>query len=106
MTIRASKLWIGYAIAMAWFYVLLWPLLGIKPQGLEFGSSLAIWFKVAIASAVLLGFYQLKQAGVFSFMVKPTEVVSKAASAFSSRVPMWLSLCLVAACAVAFPFFT
>ncbi len=106
MTIRASKLWIGYAIAMAWFYVLLWPLLGIKAQGLEFAASLAIWLKVAVASAVLLVLYQLKQGGAFTFLSRPAQSAGSAISALSGRVPLWLSLSFVAACAVAFPFLT
>jgi len=106
LTIRASKLWFGYAIAMAWFYVLLWPLLGIKAQGLEFAASFAIWAKVAAAAAILLVLYQLKQAGVFGFAAKPAEALGKAAAAVSGRVPTWLALTMVMAVAVAFPFFT
>jgi branched-chain amino acid transport system permease protein len=106
LTIRASKLWFGYAVAMAWFYILLWPLLGIKAEGLEFAATFAIWGKVAVAAAILLALYQVKQAGAFGFMTRPAQAVSKAASAAFSRVPTWLSLSLVLGCAVAFPFFT
>jgi len=101
-----SKLWFGYALAMAWFYVLLWPLLGIKADGLEFGASFAIWSKVAVASAILLGLYQLKKVGAFGFVERPAKVVGKAAGAVAARVPTWVALALVAAVAVAFPFFT
>lgn len=106
MTIRASKLWFGYGLAMAWFYVLLWPLLGIKAQGLEFAASFAIWAKVAVASAVLLVLFQLKQGGAFRFMEGPAETVSRAAAAVTRRVPTWLALAFVAACAMAFPLLT
>ncbi|WP_414652892.1 high-affinity branched-chain amino acid ABC transporter permease LivM [Humidesulfovibrio sp.] len=106
MTIRASKLWLGYALAMAWFYVLLWPLLGIKAEGLEFAQSFAIWAKVAVAAAIVLVLYQLKQGGVFRFLEAPGQAASRAASALAGRVPTWLALAVVAACAVAFPFFT
>ncbi len=106
MTIRASKLWLGYALAMLWFYVLLWPLLGIKAQGLEFASSLAIWGKVAAASAVLLGLWQLKQRGAFGFIARPAEAIAGAAQAVYGRVPTWIWLTVVAAAALAFPQFT
>lgn len=106
MTIRASKLWLGYGVAMAWFYVLLWPLMGIKAQGLEFAASLAIWAKVAVASAVLLVLYQLKTRGVFGFLSRPADAFSGAAGKAFAKVPLWLSLSLVAAAAVAFPMFT
>jgi len=106
LTIRASKLWLGYAVAMVWFYVLLWPLLGIKAQGLEFAASFAIWAKVAVAAAVLVAFYQLKEAGAFGFVAGPSQAAGKALSAVSRRVPTWLALAVVLGCAVAFPFFT
>jgi len=106
LTIRASKLWFGYAVAMAWFYVLLWPLLGIKAQGLEFAASFAIWAKVAVAAAICLGLYQLKQSGAFGFAAKPAEAMGKAGAALLSRVPTWLALTLVMAVAVFFPFVT
>jgi hypothetical protein len=41
-TPASRKLWLGYAVAMLWLYVLLWPLIGIKPEGLEFAGSFAI----------------------------------------------------------------
>jgi len=106
LTIRVSKLWLGYAVAMAWFFVLLWPLLGIKPEGLEFASSFAVWIKVAVASAILLTLYQLKKIGVFGFVERPAQAVGKTVGALAARVPTWLALALVAAVAVAFPFFT
>jgi len=106
LTIRASKLWFGYAVAMAWFYVLLWPLLGIKAQGLEFAASFGIWAKVAVAAAICLGLYQLKQSGAFGFAAGPAEAMGKAGAALLSRVPTWLALTLVMAVAVFFPFFT
>ncbi|MDR3641265.1 MAG: high-affinity branched-chain amino acid ABC transporter permease LivM [Humidesulfovibrio sp.] len=91
---------------MAWFYVLLWPLLGIKAAGLEFAASFAIWSKVAVAAAICLVLYQVKQAGAFNFLTKPTERVGEAASAAFRRVPTWLSLAVVLALAVIFPLFT
>ncbi|SNR68406.1 branched-chain amino acid transport system permease protein [Humidesulfovibrio mexicanus] len=106
MTIRASKLWLGYGVAMAWFYLLLWPLLGIKPEGLQFAGSFAVWLKVAVAAAILVALYQLKQGGLFRFLEAPSRAVGEAVSAAAGRVPRWLSLSLLLACAIAFPFFT
>ncbi|MBI5519617.1 MAG: branched-chain amino acid ABC transporter permease [Desulfovibrio sp.] len=91
---------------MVWFYFLLWPLMGIKPEGLEFQTSLAVWGKVAAASAVLLALYQLKQGGAFRFLEKPAQAGAEALAAVTGRVPTWLALCVVAGAAVAFPFLT
>ncbi|WP_089272002.1 high-affinity branched-chain amino acid ABC transporter permease LivM [Humidesulfovibrio mexicanus] len=91
---------------MAWFYLLLWPLLGIKPEGLQFAGSFAVWLKVAVAAAILVALYQLKQGGLFRFLEAPSRAVGEAVSAAAGRVPRWLSLSLLLACAIAFPFFT
>jgi branched-chain amino acid transport system permease protein len=91
---------------MLWFFVLLWPLLGIKPEGLEFGTSLAIWAKVAVASAALLGLWQLKQRGTFDFIARPAEAALRAGGVVYGRVPRWIWLVLVAAVALVFPMVT
>ncbi len=107
MTIRASKkLWVGYGVAMAWLYVLLWPLLGIKPDGLEFAATFAIWGKAAVAAAILLVIYQLKQGGALNFILKPAAAVGETASAAAAKVPTWIWLCVAAGAAVTFPFVT
>jgi branched-chain amino acid transport system permease protein len=102
----SRKLWLGYAVAMLWFFVLLWPLLGIKPEGLEFTASFAIWSKVAVACAIILALWQLKQRGVFTFISRPAETLSGALGKATGTVPTWLWLALVLGGAVAFPFLT
>lgn len=107
MTTPASrKLWLGYAVAMLWLYVLLWPLLGIKPEGLEFATSFALWSKLAVAAAILLALWQLKERGVFGFATRPARAVSAALSKATDSVPTWFWLALVAAGALAFPLLT
>ncbi|MHC1700898.1 MAG: branched-chain amino acid ABC transporter permease [Humidesulfovibrio sp.] len=91
---------------MLWLYVLLWPLLGIKPEGLEFATSFALWSKLAVAAAILLALWQLKERGVFGFATRPARAVSAALSKATDRVPMWLRLALLAAAALAFPLLT
>jgi len=105
-TPASRKLWLGYAVAMLWLYVLLWPLLGIKPEGLEFATSFALWSKLAVAAAILLALWQLKERGVFGFATRPARAVSAALSKATDSVPTWFWLALVAAGALAFPLLT
>ncbi|MDO9632649.1 MAG: branched-chain amino acid ABC transporter permease, partial [Humidesulfovibrio sp.] len=91
---------------MLWLFALLWPLLGIKPEGLEFADSFAIWSTLALASAILLAFWQLKQHGVFDFVSRPAEAVSTVFSKATGRVPSWIWLVLVLAGALVFPLLT
>ena len=107
MTIPASrKLWLGYAVAMIWLYVLLWPLIGIKPEGLEFAASTEIWAKLAAVSALLLALWQLAQRGVFGFVSRPVQAMSQVLGTVSGRVPTWVWLVIVFAGAVVFPHLT
>jgi branched-chain amino acid transport system permease protein len=61
---------------------------------------------VAWLAAILVALYQLKQGGLFRFLEAPSRAVGEAVSAAAGRVPRWLSLSLLLACAIAFPFFT
>ncbi len=107
MTTPASrKLWLGYGLAMLWLYVLLWPLLGIKPGGLEFAASTALWAKIALVCAVFLALWQLKQRGVFGFASRPAEALALVLGRATDRVPTRVWLVLVLACALAFPLLT
>jgi len=105
-TPASRKLWLGYAVAMLWFYVLLWPLLGITPEGLEFATSFGIWSKVAVAAAIILALWQLKQCGVFGFVSRPVEALSDSLGKATGVVPTWIWLSLVLAGALAFPLLT
>jgi len=91
---------------MVWFYVLLWPLLGIKPGGLEFAASFGIWLKVAAASGILLLLYQIKKNGWLDFLLLPAEKAATGVQAVAGRVPTWVWLTIVAAAAAIFPFVT
>lgn len=91
---------------MVWFYVLLWPLLGIKPEGLEFAASFGIWLKVAVASGILLLLYQIKKNGWLDFLLLPAEKAATGVQAVAGRVPTWVWLTIVAAAAAIFPFVT
>ncbi|MBU1041011.1 MAG: branched-chain amino acid ABC transporter permease [Proteobacteria bacterium] len=91
---------------MLWLYVLLWPLIGIKPEGLEFATSTEIWAKLAVVSAILLALWQLKQRGVFDFVSRPAQAASQVFTKAADRVPTWIWLVFVLAGALVFPFLT
>lgn len=107
MTTPASrKLWLGYGLAMIWLFVLLWPLMGIKPEGLEFAESFALWARVAAAAAILLAFWQAKQHGLLDAALLPAQAASALLARAAGRVPTWIWLVLLAAAMIVFPFLT
>ncbi len=101
------KPWLYLGVGLAWFFLLLWPLLGIHADGtLSFGKSFAIWLRVATAAVIFFVLWQLKQRGVFGGMSRPFSGLAEAGrrAAFTVPRPVWLALVL--ALALAYPQFT
>ncbi len=105
--IRGSrKLWLYYALGMAWFLALLWPLMGIREAGLSFLPALLVWLKVAVGVAVCLALYQANAAGYLDFAAKPLGRARSAAGRLAGQAPAWLWIVLVGAFALAYPLWT
>jgi branched-chain amino acid transport system permease protein len=91
---------------MVWFLALLWPLMGIRQEGLAFLPALEVWLKVAAGVAVCLGLWQANTAGYLDFVGKPLGRSRDAARRAAGRVPLWTWLVLVGAFALAYPLWT
>ncbi|MEW5774990.1 MAG: branched-chain amino acid ABC transporter permease [Thermodesulfobacteriota bacterium] len=101
MTLEYKKIFQKWALGMAWFYLLLWPLMGITPDGLSFAPSLKVWAIVAVGAAFFLFVWTLKQKGRLDFFSRPAanlgRSVGKAAGALPKRllvVAALAALCL------------
>lgn len=107
MTTRESrKAWLGFAFGMVWFYAILWPLMGIKPEGLEFLPSFYVWLKVVTVLTVLFGIYRLNKAEKLEFIARPLGSLNDRARRISSTVPSWVWITLVVVLALLYPQFT
>ncbi|MFP4515201.1 MAG: high-affinity branched-chain amino acid ABC transporter permease LivM [Desulfovibrionales bacterium] len=107
MTIRGyKKAWIYFGFGMVWFFALLWPLMGIRADGLHFQSAFSVWIKVTVVCAVLLGLYQVKQSGFFSFLDRPKDMAQAAVVRVFTVVPnpVWILIGLGAG--LVFPLLT
>jgi branched-chain amino acid transport system permease protein len=106
MTPESKKQWLAFAIGLVWFYILLWPLMGIKPEGVTWGASLAVWIRVALVALVIFVLYQINKAGALAFFTRP---VSKGFQKLSSGVvvvPTWIRITIILAGALIYPQFT
>ncbi|MFW5836913.1 MAG: ABC transporter permease subunit [Desulfovibrionaceae bacterium] len=107
MTTRESrKSWITYALAMGWLFLLLWPLLGIRPDGLVFGATLEVWGKIAAACAVILALVQLNRAGHLDFVASPARRAAAKVQSLYAASPKWIFLTVLLAVAILYPFIT
>ncbi len=82
-----SKRWL---LAMGWFYLLLWPFMGVTKEGLEFLPSLKVWGIVMLGSGILLGLWVLNQRNHLNFITRPIDRAASAVSGAVNRVPRWL----------------
>lgn len=105
MTHGFKKVFKSWAIAMVWFYVLLWPLMGIKPEGLEFKNSLQVWGIVVVGSFVLVLLWVLKHRGNLDFIGRPLAASQLRVRNVYSSMPAWVGILGVFCLACIFPFF-
>lgn len=106
MTPESKKQWLTFAVGLVWFYILLWPLMGIKPDGLEFGPSLSVWSKVATACLVLFIIYRLRRRGALTMVERPLTQGLATVRRGLERVPRFLLIMVLLLAAVAYPQFS
>jgi len=105
-TQESKKVWIGLGVGLIWFLILLWPLLGIKPEGLEFGPTLDIFLKVAVVAFVFVSFYLLKEKGTLDPVLNPLGKARQGIQKLYASTPRWILLACVLAFALAYPMMT
>lgn len=106
MTRGSSKAWIALGVGLVWFYLILWPLMGITPEGLQFIPSLVVWLKVAAAAFVLVSLHQLQTAGDLEFIGKPTTAAWTEIRKIYKKVPVRVWISVVFFLALVFPLTT
>ncbi len=107
MTTQESKsVWIGLGIGLIWFLILLWPLLGIKPEGLEFGRTWYVFIRVAIAALIFVTFYQLKERGSLDSVLTPVSNAGGSIKRLYEATPKWIPILCVLGLALAYPMMT
>jgi len=104
MTHGYKKIFKNWALAMAWFYLLLWPLMGITPEGLKFKDSLQVWGIVIVASLFCLLLWLLKERGGLNFIGHPLGRTHSRVRKVYQSMPAWTGMLLMFCIACAIPF--
>jgi len=102
--IRGSKLFKIWLVAMAWFYFLLWPLMGVTKEGLKFAGSLKVLGIVAGVSGILFFFYYLHVHGRLAMIRKPLDKAADRVRLGYDALPQWFWIGVVAVGSFIFPF--
>lgn len=101
-----KKRWVSFGIGLVWLFILLWPLLGIKPEGLTFGPAFDLWSKLAVAALFIMIVYELNQRGLFDGARKVGSTVAGGMQKAYSTIPQWVLLLGLLAFALVFPAMT
>ncbi len=102
--IRGSRRsWQFFGLGLAWFFFLLWPLVGIKEDGFHFEQAFAVWLRVAAAATVCFVLYRLGKVGALNPVLKPLGQARDAAGLAFAKTPRWLLLTILAMAALAYP---
>ena len=102
-----KKVYKTYTIGLIWLMGLLWPLLGIHPDGtLSFQKAFTVWLYIAVISFVCLIMYLLNKSGNLDGVKSPVSKTWEAGSAATSAVPLWVWILGALVLALLFPQFT
>lgn len=96
-----------YAIGMLWLLGLLWPLMGIHPDGtLTFANAFKVWLGILVITFVCLILYVANKSGSLNVVTRPLLDTRDQINNFSGKVPFWVWVIIILAFALAFPNFT
>lgn len=93
-------------VGLIWFLILLWPLLGIQPEGLEFGKTFKVFGYIAVAAVFIMFFYQIKEAGHLDAVGDPIVSAKGRFQELYEKTPRWILLSIVLGFAIVFPLVT
>lgn len=107
MILEFKKIWKPFAVGLVWFFLLLWPLLGIHADGhLSFDRTFKVWSYVAAAMLVLMLLYVANKSGALQGIKNPLINGRNRLNAYTAAVPGWIWILLAAAAALVYPAFT
>lgn len=102
-----KKVWKTYAIGLIWVLGLLWPLLGIHPDGtLSFSKTFTVWSYIAVGSFICLIIWVMNKSGNLSAVTGPVSRVWGGGAKTAQAVPTWIWLLIALILAIVFPLVT
>jgi len=102
-----KKVWKPYTIGLLWLLGLLWPMLGIHPDGtLSFDETFTAWGYIAIGTSICLLLYILNKSGSLDAVSRPLAGLRDTVGQASGKVPNWVWIIALLAFAFLYPFFT
>ncbi|MBU1342193.1 MAG: high-affinity branched-chain amino acid ABC transporter permease LivM [Proteobacteria bacterium] len=102
-----KKVWKTYTIGMLWLLGLLWPLLGIHPDGtLSFDKTLTVWLYLLAGTFICFVLFLMNKSGSLSLVKDPISKIWAGGATATKTVPTWVWLLIAFILAILFPQFT
>jgi len=102
-----KKVWKTYTIGLVWLLGLLWPLLGIHPDGtVSFDETLTVWLYIAAVTFICLLLYIMNKSGSLDAVAKPLAGFRETVGQASGKLPAWIWIAILLAFAIGYPQFT
>jgi len=101
-----KKVWKPYTIGLLWLLGLLWPLLGVHPDGtLTFQKTFTVWSYMLAGSFACLVIYVMKASGTMAFVTNPLSRVAGGIKASATALPTWVWMVILLAFCLVYPQF-
>lgn len=101
-----KKVWKPYVVGMLWLLGLLWPMLGVHPDGtLSFQKTFTVWSYILAGSFVCLVLYVVKASGSAAFIADPLSRAADRMKTSASAMPTWVWMAALLAACLAYPQF-
>ncbi len=93
-------------MGMLWLLGLLWPMLGVHPDGtLTFAKTLTVWSYMFAGTFACLIIYVMKASGTMAFVTNPLSSAAESLKASATALPTWVWLVILLVFAAIYPQF-
>ncbi len=91
---------------MLWLLGLLWPMLGVHPDGsLTFQKTLTVWSYIFAGTFACLMIYVMKASGTMTFVTNPLSRAAESLKASATALPTWVWLVILLGFSLIYPQF-
>jgi branched-chain amino acid transport system permease protein len=99
-----KKVWKPCVFGLLWLLGLLWPALGIRPDGtLTFGTTFTVWGYIVAGTFICVLLYILNKSGQLTVVTRPVVRLRETIGVASGKLPIWIWIGVLMVGALIYP---